>query len=122
MELADQDAIQNENMITAVVLRMTPEITSENSIILNDLSAELIDFEGWLGESIVPIVTQVTQTTTRSPVNPIVPANAMTSRQMLLKTQEDCYGGAHPERRHHRDRWLDRRTDPGTDLRYPRLA
>jgi type II secretory pathway component GspD/PulD (secretin) len=47
------DEAQNDGLINAVVLRVTPEITSNDSIILNELSAELVDYEGWLGESVI---------------------------------------------------------------------
>jgi type II secretory pathway component GspD/PulD (secretin) len=91
LELADIDEATNQSMITAVVLRMTPEITSENSIILNDLSAELIDFEGWLGEAVSPVVTQVVNNANnRSPINPVIPGVAVTNAnmQMLMKRKK----------------------------------
>lgn len=48
----------SQGMVNAVVLRVTPEITSKDSILLNDLAAELYDFEGWLGEVFQPTVQQ----------------------------------------------------------------
>lgn len=40
----------NPNIISAVQISMQPSITSENTIILNNLEAELLDFDSWLGE------------------------------------------------------------------------
>jgi type II secretory pathway component GspD/PulD (secretin) len=56
-----RDDVQNSNMVTAVVLRMTPQITSPDSITLNDLIAELLDFEGYVASTVTPIVQNVTQ-------------------------------------------------------------
>jgi type II secretory pathway component GspD/PulD (secretin) len=90
LELADIDEADNENMITAVVLRLTPEITSEESIILNDLSAELIDFDGYLGEVIQPVVTDTSTETTTDNFSYVNPSVATTNQnsQMLLKRKK----------------------------------
>lgn len=90
IEMADVDEADNENMIDAVVLRMTPEITSEESIILNDLSAELIDMDGWLGELAVPTVQQVSQGANQRSVNTTLPNNAQGNfnTQFLLRRKK----------------------------------
>jgi type II secretory pathway component GspD/PulD (secretin) len=50
-QLADFDeATQNADLVGGVVLRVTPEITSADSILLRDLSAELIDFDRYLNQ------------------------------------------------------------------------
>lgn len=43
-------------MISGVYLRVTPEITSKESILLNDLAAEIFDLGSWLGSMITPEV------------------------------------------------------------------
>jgi len=83
----------NTNLITAVYLRMTPEITSENSIILNDLRAELIDFEGWLASVVQPVVQNAVQTAvagTPATFSTLTPPVAITNQnaQMTLKRKE----------------------------------
>lgn len=92
IQLADTDEANNQNMINAVVLRMTPEITSPDSIILNQLSAELIDFEGWLGQTALPIVQSVATTgQSNSSLFNIVPQPVAVSNQnfqMMLKRKK----------------------------------
>ncbi|MCE5228955.1 tetratricopeptide repeat protein [bacterium] len=50
IQLATQDEAQNNNIATAVVLQVTPSITSDKNIILRQLTAELIDLDQNLGD------------------------------------------------------------------------
>lgn len=88
LQLAEEDeATQNDELITAVVLRFTPEITSEESIRLQDLSAELIDFGGWVGNVIRPELQDVEDLTEDALFTPIVAPQAISNvgAQFLVK-------------------------------------
>ena len=81
------EGTQDQGLINAVVLRVTPEITSQNSIILNELSAELIDYEGWLGEAVIKGLTTNGATQNNTTTNVTIPTRASSSinQTMLLK-------------------------------------
>lgn len=49
----------NNRIISAVVLRFTPQITSDESIILEQLEAELVDFEGYMSQIATPVVNEL---------------------------------------------------------------
>ena len=88
LDIADVDDVTNQNMIQAVVLRCTPEITSQDSILLNELSAELLDFEGWLGDIAQPIIRQTQNQQQQNQLFTIVaPPQATTNfnQQMMVK-------------------------------------
>ncbi|MEN6625901.1 MAG: hypothetical protein ABFD69_06725 [Candidatus Sumerlaeia bacterium] len=65
LELSTQDETENDNMLTAVVLQVTPSITSDKNIILHQLTAEILDLDQNIGSLAVPDVAEpenVTQT------------------------------------------------------------
>ncbi|HOE97079.1 MAG TPA: hypothetical protein PLS90_04535 [Candidatus Sumerlaeota bacterium] len=90
LEFADQDEVDNQGLVSGVVLRVTPEITSADSIILSELSAELIDFEGWLADIIEPVVRDVADLTEDQFFTPIVAPTATSnySQRMVQKRKK----------------------------------
>jgi type II secretory pathway component GspD/PulD (secretin) len=61
----------------AVVLSVTPQITSENTILLSNLDAELLDFDHYLNDLVYATVTAITGITDQSIMNPIVGTQSM---------------------------------------------
>lgn len=103
MQLEDTDsATPTSALLNAVVLRVTPEITSDESILLNDLSAELIDFEGWMNGTMTPTITAATNATqTAQSFSTIAPpvagvnfaAQAMVKRKKIITNARVGNGG-----------------------------
>jgi type II secretory pathway component GspD/PulD (secretin)/putative hemolysin len=89
---ADQDRrdLDSEGLINAVVLRVTPEITSPNSIILSELTAELFDFGGWLADVLQPQVNDVDDLTEDSFFTPVTfpQATANIAQLMTVKRKK----------------------------------
>jgi type II secretory pathway component GspD/PulD (secretin) len=83
-QLADTDEATEDELVTAVVLRVTPSITSEDSIILRELSAEIIDFEGYMGEIFTPRVEDVDQITENTFFVPVVPQIAVSHQRFNM--------------------------------------
>jgi type II secretory pathway component GspD/PulD (secretin) len=90
-DLADFDeGTQAGNLLGAVVLRVTPEITSADSIILRDLSAELIDFDRFLNQLLTVTPQAIAGVTDQAVLNPILgpQAVAATAQSPLLKRKK----------------------------------
>ena len=87
--VADTDEATEDELVEAVILRVTPSITSEDSIILRELSAEIIDFEGFMAEGLIPQVEDVDDITENTFFLPVVPDVAVgTSFNMVQKRKK----------------------------------
>ena len=88
-ELADQDEVENEGLLNAVVLRVTPSITSDKSIILRELTAELLDFGTNLGNIFTPTVNDVGDITDDTFFNTVVaPISVMNFGEMTIRRKK----------------------------------